>query len=216
MLNLLVPTQNNKNKIGEFREKWTVNPGANSTYSHRMYEFLGALIGMSVRSGTLLNLNLPGFIWKQLTDEEVTIDDLNDIDTAAVNMIKDLRTIRERYSEEEFVAGFDLNFTTILSNTDEVEIVPNGKDKRVDYSNLEEYIEKTIETRLKECQAQIRSIKKGIDISFNSTFLKLMCWKDLEFKVVGDEVVDLDRLKEITSYRVIIYYQLTFFIIELL
>lgn len=50
----------------------------------QMYEFLGALIGMSVRSGILLSLNLPSFVWKQLTNEEVTIRDLAAIDTMTV------------------------------------------------------------------------------------------------------------------------------------
>jgi len=44
-----------------------------TTQQGKMYEFLGALIGMCVRSGILMNLNLPGFIWKQLTEEEVNL-----------------------------------------------------------------------------------------------------------------------------------------------
>jgi hypothetical protein len=52
-----------------------------------MYEFLGALIGMSVRSSILMSLNLSSFVWKQFTDEEITIDDLKDIDFMAVNIL---------------------------------------------------------------------------------------------------------------------------------
>ncbi len=53
-----------------------------------MFEFLGALIGMSVRSGILMSLNLPSFIWKQLTDEEITIRDLSGIDTMTVSILE--------------------------------------------------------------------------------------------------------------------------------
>jgi hypothetical protein len=45
-----------------------------------MLEFLGVLIGMSVRSGILMTLNFPSFIWKQLTDDELTVNDLKGID----------------------------------------------------------------------------------------------------------------------------------------
>jgi hypothetical protein len=68
VLNLLIPTQNQKNLVGESREKWTLNPAANSPAQQKMLEFLGTLIGMSVRSGILMSLQLPAFFWKQLTD----------------------------------------------------------------------------------------------------------------------------------------------------
>lgn len=59
-----------------------------------MYEFLGALIGMCVRSGILMNLSLPGFVWKQLTDEELNLQDLEEIDKIAVNFINTLKEVR--------------------------------------------------------------------------------------------------------------------------
>lgn len=31
--------------------------------------------------------------------------------------------------------------------------------------------------------------------------LRILSWKDLEYKVVGREKIDIERLKEITTYR---------------
>lgn len=45
-----------------------------------MFEFLGALMGFSIRSGILLDLDISRFVWKQITDDEVTIADLELID----------------------------------------------------------------------------------------------------------------------------------------
>ena len=56
--------------------------------------------------------------------------------------------------------------------------------------------------RLNECKEQIKHIKKGIDISFDSKFLRLLSWKDLQYKVVGQEKIDIERLKKMTVYRV--------------
>ena len=106
MLSLLIPTQNQKNNHGENRDKWAVNPGANSPSQLKMYEFMGALIGMSVRSGILMSLNLPAFFWKQLTDEEVTVRDLKEIDTMTVTILEDLREIEKKMTEEEFMEGY--------------------------------------------------------------------------------------------------------------
>lgn len=89
-----------------------------------MLEFLGALIGMSVRSGILMSLSLPGFFWKQLTDEPLTIEDLKEIDSMTVTILNDLKSM----AEEDFAKGYEeLNFTTILSNGEEIELIPSGK-----------------------------------------------------------------------------------------
>ena len=83
-----------------------------------------------------MSINLPGFIWKQFTDEEVTIDDLNEIDSMTVNILNDLRDVQGKMTEESFLEGYELNFTTILSNGEEVELVSGGKNKKVNFSNL--------------------------------------------------------------------------------
>lgn len=46
--------------------------------------------------------------------------------------------------ESEFLAGYELTFQTILSNGEEVELIPGGKNIKVNYGNLKEFIEKTI------------------------------------------------------------------------
>lgn len=142
----------------------------------KMLEFLGALIGMSVRSGILMNLHLPSFFWKQLTDEELTIKDLDLIDSMTVNVLENLRGIEAKMGEEEFLHGYELAFTTILSNGEEIEMVPGGKNIKVNYSNLKDYIDKTIQTRLSECKMQIKAIKKGIRETFNDKFLRMFSW----------------------------------------
>ena len=37
-----------------------------------MIEFVGALFGMAIRSGNLLNLNLSPMVWKLLANEPIT------------------------------------------------------------------------------------------------------------------------------------------------
>jgi hypothetical protein len=58
-------------------------------------------------------------------------------------------------------------------------LLPSGKSKRVDYSNLEEYIDLSLKARLSECKSQVALIKKGIDITFKSNYLRVLHWKDL-------------------------------------
>jgi E3 ubiquitin-protein ligase HERC1 len=41
----------------------------------------------------------------------------------------------------------------------------------------------------------------GIDKTFDKKFLRMVNWKYLEYRVVGSPVVNITRLKEITSYE---------------
>lgn len=53
-----------------------------------MFEFLGALIGMSIRSGCLLNLDMDVTFWKHLTSEAVKVSDLYESDQNLCTMIE--------------------------------------------------------------------------------------------------------------------------------
>ena len=118
-----------------------------------------------------------------------------------VNILEEMKLKEKMMTEEEFQQGYELHFTTILSNSEEVELIPGGKQIKVNFSNMKLFIEKTLEARMGECKKQIKAIKKGIRETFNDKFLRMLSWQDLEYKVVGREVIDVERLKEITAYR---------------
>jgi hypothetical protein len=55
-----------------------------------MMEFLGALMGMSFRSGILLDVYLSRFVWKQIAGIEVTKADLKMVDELFVKNIDEV------------------------------------------------------------------------------------------------------------------------------
>ena len=65
-LDLFVPTENTVDKAGGNQDCWMLNPKlvAQDSQHLKMYEFVGALFGMAIRSGNLLNLNLSPVVWK--------------------------------------------------------------------------------------------------------------------------------------------------------
>ncbi len=54
----------------------------------KMYEFVGSLFGMSVRSGILLNLDFAPIFWKTLTKEPLKINDIRDVDLKFVQNLE--------------------------------------------------------------------------------------------------------------------------------
>jgi E3 ubiquitin-protein ligase HERC2 len=50
MLPILIPTPNNKNNHGQYRECWMLNPSATSPTHLELLKFFGYFIGMAIRS----------------------------------------------------------------------------------------------------------------------------------------------------------------------
>lgn len=120
VLPLLIPTQNNKNDHGLYRDCWTINPSSNSPSHLEMYKFLGALIGMAFRSGHVIDIKLPPIFWKKFIGDPVNLDDLSGSDAYAVQAIRDLEKNKDQIPEDMFEDMMNLNFTTQLSNGETV------------------------------------------------------------------------------------------------
>lgn len=90
VLPLLLQSKNQQNGTGIDQDMYVLNPGATSEVQLKMIDFLGALFGMSIRSGILLDLNISRFVWKQIAGDEVTKEDLRFIDDLYV---KDLDNV---------------------------------------------------------------------------------------------------------------------------
>ena len=138
-LPLLVPTQNNKNNHGLYRDCYTLDSSSTRPKHLEMFKFLGCLLGMAFKSGTVIDIRFPPLIWKKLSNEPLTIEDLKSLDTFAVKIIEDLIANKKQYSKEEFEMGVDLTFTTQLSNGHTVPVCDGGEEKKVLYDNVEEY-----------------------------------------------------------------------------
>jgi len=126
-LNLLVPSPNNYAKLGEGRDNFVINPSAKSTYHLQLFEFLGILMGCSVRTGTHLTLDLPTLFWKQLVNQPISIEDLEEIDKPLTDLIRFMGECTKDVFEDSFFE----NYTTMLSDKSIVELKPGGSKIRV-------------------------------------------------------------------------------------
>ena len=79
-LPLLIKTPNNRNNHGYNRDCFCLNPSSFTPRHQEMFVFLGNLIGYSIRTKSAMNWHFPPIFWKQLTNQEVTFDDLEGFD----------------------------------------------------------------------------------------------------------------------------------------
>jgi E3 ubiquitin-protein ligase HERC2 len=138
------------------------------------FEFLGKLMGIAIRTGDPLALDLSSFFWKQLVLTPLESKDLFDIDVRVGELLKALS--RQDPFDVIFIQfwlcilrgelvgqeGVKIVFTTKLSDNTEVELVPDGRNILVDASNVQEYVKLAEKKRLYESSKQIGAVRRGL------------------------------------------------------
>jgi E3 ubiquitin-protein ligase HERC2 len=89
----------------------------------------------------------------------------------------------------------------LLSDGNEKELCFRGREKKVTKTNLDEYIDLTIQTRLNEFNMQMEAIKKGVFLIIPEEILFFMTWEEVDLRATGKKSIDVDLLKSITAYE---------------
>jgi len=154
-----------------------LNPGASTDVQLKMMQFLGALMGMSFRSGILLDLNISRLVWKQIVGDEVTKDDLRDVDLIFVQELERIQKQSTVLSDEEFATEFkDYTMSTMLSNDEVVDLTENGRTIPLARDKAVLFCEKALAARLEESKAQVAALVDGIKDTFDRNFLRIISW----------------------------------------
>ncbi len=95
----MIPTPNNKYKAGEERSKYMINPATTNSYHLNLFEFVGLLMGCSIRTGAHLALDMPSLFWKQLVGQNISLNDLELVDFQYTGLI---RWLQKCPSEQAF------------------------------------------------------------------------------------------------------------------
>ena len=123
-----------------------------------MFKFLGAFIAFGILSKQPIPLNLAPTVWKQILGQDLNLADLESIDAYSSQVLSDLHQYSAALSEDEFVATVDQNFTTVLSNGDEVVLCEGGDERKVQKSDIDEFISLVVKARSAEANEQNKAI----------------------------------------------------------
>jgi len=200
-MSLLIPTPNSRHNIGQNRDRWMFNPGANLLTHREMLIFLGKLIGAAVRGKEYLNLNMPSIVWKKIVDDVVTKQDLLEIDQFQVVSLDKLKSIdKEGIDARTFSDTFFESFTVISSDNRLVDLIPNGADTYVNYENRVDYCDSVVNYRLREIDMQANAVREGVSTVLPLSLVSLFTWDQFERMVCGNQVIDIQLLRSATEY----------------
>lgn len=108
-LPLFIPTPNGREDNGTNRDCFLLNPIADSKLHMNMFQFLGILMGIAIRTGSPLSLNLAEPVWKQLAGIPLTPADLTEVDR---DYVPGLLCIRDMDSDEKVFQSLEMPFST--------------------------------------------------------------------------------------------------------
>jgi len=197
-LNLLLPCPNRTEGIGYNQNKFLPNPGACSPTQLSQFEFLGKLIGIAIRTKHNIYIAFPPLVWKTLVGLKTDRSALEHIDNS---LCQYLDSIRENMNEETFSDTIFETFTARSIDGRIIELIPNGKNISVTWTNRLEFVSAVEQYHLNAYQAQIRSIFIGLGSIIPLSYLKLFLWQELEYRVCGNPGIDITLLKKRTWYR---------------
>ncbi|ETE72039.1 E3 ubiquitin-protein ligase HECTD3, partial [Ophiophagus hannah] len=196
-LPFFVRTSNQGSGTGEARDMYVPNP---SCKEFLKYEWIGQIMGAALRGKEFLVLALPGFVWKQLTGEEVSWNkDFPAIDSVLVKLLEMMEGMDKETFEFKF--GNELTYTTVLSDQRMVELIPGGIRTIVHHENRLEFIHLVQKARLNESKEQIAAMQAGLLKVVPQAVLDLLTWQELEKKVCGDPEVTVEALKKLTRFE---------------
>jgi hypothetical protein len=184
---LFCRTANQISGLGENRDCFVPSPSATSHLQLEQFEFLGKLMGLSLRTRDLFNVHLPSMVWKALLGQPLTLDDIQGVDVLSANILRDLladdkkNTPVELYNTEMQWC----KFSAMCADGVVRPLCPDGETKSLTYENRHEYASLLLTFRLNEFKVQTAAIRRGLGKVIPLNSLGLFSWRELETMVCG-------------------------------
>ncbi|XP_034287268.1 E3 ubiquitin-protein ligase HERC2 isoform X1 [Pantherophis guttatus] len=193
---LLIVTPNGRDESGANRDCFLLNPAAKSSLHMNMFRFLGVMLGIAIRTGSPLSLNLAEPVWKQLAGMNLTIADLSEVDK---DFIPGLMYIRDNEATSEEFEAMSLPFTVPNASGQDIQL--SSKYTHITLDNRTEYVRLAINYRLHEFDEQVAAVREGMARVVPVPLLSLFTGYELETMVCGSPDIPLHLLKSVATYK---------------
>ena len=176
----------------------TINP---KSEEFSQFEFLGILMGLCIRTGVYLPVDLCSLVWKKIIGEKINKTDVLIFDEGLNKMGEILFKKDDEINKDLILNSFGESISSIaltdgtlkkLSKTyTSEELFSSSKTRLALYQEINNL-------RLNESNNQITSIIKGINKIIPMSVLQYFTWEEMERLVCGKKVVDIELLEKNT------------------
>ncbi|KAI8124136.1 putative E3 ubiquitin-protein ligase HERC2 [Lucilia cuprina] len=193
---LLIGTPNGRGEAGANRDCFLLDPTLTSVLQMNMFRFLGVLMGIAVRTGSPLSLNLAEPVWRQLAGEQLRPSDLTEVDR---DYVAGLLCIRNMDDDPKVFNTLELPFSTSSAKGHEVPL--STRYTRITPQNRQEYVRLALNFRLHEFDEQVKAVRDGMSKVIPVPLLSLFSAAELQAMVCGSPDIPLGLLKSVATYK---------------
>jgi hypothetical protein len=201
--NLLLLCPNGQHTVHVNTDKYVPNPQHTGPLAMQMFEFLGRLMGASLRAKLSLPFEFPSIVWKKLIGEDVNMEDLMNFDALTYKLVEAVRFCeRDGICDQAAFAakyGDSLKFVYNGSDGVECELIKGQRGRLVTFANRHEYCELLVQARLNEFDKQVAAMSKGLLDVVPSRVLQLFSASQVEILIAGNPNFDMDLWKKQTD-----------------
>ncbi len=207
---LLIKTPNGRSKEGFNQGNYIPNSECVSPECLSMFETLGKLMGISIRTEGFFPFKFPLMIYKLLLTKRIDISDLASIDLfeesrPQENKFRRMDRIRRMESKNAFDSahsspGNEMYFVVRKSSGKSKPLVNGGGSKLVTYKNRLKYCDLHDEERLHEFDDQVAAIRRGLSCIVPFRSLQYLTAEELEICVCGDPEIDINFWQSHAEY----------------
>ncbi|XP_017138352.1 probable E3 ubiquitin-protein ligase HERC2 [Drosophila miranda] len=193
---LLINTPNGRGEAGANRDCFLLDPTLGSVLQMNMFRFLGVLMGIAVRTGSPLSINLAEPVWRQLTGEVLRPPDLTEVDR---DYVAGLLCIRNMDDDAKLFNTLELPFSTSSARGHEVPL--STRYTHISPRNRAEYVRLALSFRLHEFDEQVKAVRDGMSKVIPVPLLSLFSAAELQAMVCGSPDIPLGLLKSVATYK---------------
>jgi hypothetical protein len=201
VLPLLCPSPNMKSDDAARSDVLLVQPRLTRHLYLEMYNFLGQVIGMALRSKVAIKVNVSSVFWKAMVGQPVDESDLVAFDEATASMVRHFRQLLRVGDADELDASLTgVTWTARLSNGERIDLTSKGAERAVTREDCELFLDALSHARLHESDMALFAIRDGLASIVPAAVLPLLTWEELERQVCGKQEIDVKLLQLNTEY----------------
>lgn len=209
-LDLFIPCRN-ATAVGGTRanaDRWVPNPkyAQPSPRIAALYDFVGCLMGLSLRQRLYLAFPLAGLVWRALCGEAVDLAAVAEVDAPAADCIAGVARLLDLGgvgAGGAAASGGQPRQSFVVPGADgvDVELVPGGRAMPVGAETAAQYVALATQFKTREFAVQVELIRAGLAAIIPPRAITLCTAEGLELRVCGDPHVDIEALKAHTVYN---------------
>ncbi|ORX44137.1 hypothetical protein BCR36DRAFT_406494 [Piromyces finnis] len=165
------------------------------------YKLLGIIIGLAIYNGIILDIRLPLACYKRLLNYTCNLEDLREIHPQVAHSFDEIL----KYEGENMEDVFCMNFMATYSEFGKVVQVPlieKGQDIYVNKENRKDFVDRYLYWFfIESVQKKFEAFREGFNLLCSGNFLSLCRPEEIQSMILGEEDIDIDRLRGITVYK---------------